>query len=252
MTGCTGSRTQRAIKGHRGLPGVSVTLVLRSVFCARPARPCAGPHQQREDRDAVGGARGSSVRCAPPRRAAASPGSATACRWSPAPRQMCCFDTISDTSFSGGMCRLESGGGVSMNTGDMRDRNGLRVTLEPATEFLVLARLEGGSVSRVRTFTPDCDIDATAMPLVWLTDVKPDESIAWLASLVAAAPDSGDASRSRRQDGDERHRAAQRACGRPRARRLRRADASPEWLRAETAFWLGRRAASRARACWRG
>ena len=33
------------------------------------------------------------------------------------PRQMCCFDTISDSSFSGGMCRLESGGGVSMNTG---------------------------------------------------------------------------------------------------------------------------------------
>ena len=61
------------------------------------------------------------------------------------PRQMCCFDTISDSSFSGGMCRLESGGGVSMNTGDLRDRNGSRVALEPATEFLVLARLEGGA-----------------------------------------------------------------------------------------------------------
>ena len=91
------------------------------------------------------------------------------------PRQMCCYDTISDSSFSGGMCRLESGGGVSMNTGDLRGRDGSRVTLEPATEFLVLALLESGGVSRVRTFTPDCDIDATALPLVWLTDVKPDE-----------------------------------------------------------------------------
>jgi hypothetical protein len=108
------------------------------------------------------------------------------------PRQMCCFDTVSDTSFSGGMCRLESGGGVSMSSGDMRDRNGSRITLEPATEFLVFARLEGGSVTRVRTFTPDCDIDATAMPLVWLNDVKPDESVAWLASLVKASPDAGD------------------------------------------------------------
>ena len=61
------------------------------------------------------------------------------------PRQMCCYDTISDSSFSGGMCRLESGGGVSMNTGDFRDRNGTRITLEPATEFLVMARLEGGA-----------------------------------------------------------------------------------------------------------
>ncbi len=107
-------------------------------------------------------------------------------------RQMCCFDTISDSSFSGGMCRLESGGGVSMNSGDFRDRNGTRITLEPATEFLVLARLEAGVVSRVRTFTPDCDIDAMTMPVVWLTDVKPDESVAWLALLVAASPDSGD------------------------------------------------------------
>ena len=40
---------------------------------------------------------------------------------------------------------------------------------------------------RVRTFTPDCDIDAGAMPLVWLNDVKADDSIAWLASLVTAA-----------------------------------------------------------------
>jgi hypothetical protein len=103
------------------------------------------------------------------------------------PRQMCCFDTISDSSFSGGMCRLESGGGISMNSGDLRDRNGSRVTLEPATEFLVLARLENGGVSRVRTFTPDCDVDAAAMPLVWLNDVKPDESVSWLASLVTAA-----------------------------------------------------------------
>ena len=154
------------------------------------------------------------------------------------PRQMCCFDTISDASFSGGLCRLESGGGVSMNTGDLRDRNGSRVALEPATEFLVLARLEGGAVSRVRTFTPDCDIDATAMPLVWLTDVKPDESVAWLASLVAASPDSG-----------ERHdRVAKTAMSAVAMHNVPSADrvlegfvapTRPDWLRGETAFWLG-------------
>jgi hypothetical protein len=154
------------------------------------------------------------------------------------PRQMCCFDTISDSSFSGGMCRLESGGGVSMNTGDMRDRNGSRVILEPATEFLVLARLESGSVTRVRTFTPDCDIDATAMPLVWLTDVKPDDSIAWLASLVAAAPDSGDGH-------DRVGKTAMSAVALhnvPSADRALEsfvAPARPEWLRGDTAFWLG-------------
>ncbi len=154
------------------------------------------------------------------------------------PRQMCCFDTISDTSLSGGMCRLESGGGVSMNTGDFRDRNGLRIALEPATELLVMARLEGGTVTRVRTFTPDCDIDATAMPLVWLNDVKPDESIAWLGSLVAASPVSG----------DQHDRVGKTAMSAVAMHDVAAADralegfvapASPEWLRAETAFWLG-------------
>ena len=154
------------------------------------------------------------------------------------PRQMCCFDTISDSSFSGGMCRLESGGGVSMNTGDVRDRNGLRVTLEPATEFLVLARFENGIVSRVRTFTPDCDVDAASMPLVWLADVKPDESVAWLASLVAASPDAGDRH-------DRVGRTAMSAVALhnvPSADRALEsfvAPARPEWLRGDTAFWLG-------------
>ena len=108
------------------------------------------------------------------------------------PRQMCCVDAVSDSSLSGGTCRLESGGGVSMTTGDRRDRGSSRISLEPATEFLILVRLDGGAVSRVRTFTPDCDIDAASAALVWLNDVKPDESVTWLASLVAAAPDSGD------------------------------------------------------------
>ena len=154
------------------------------------------------------------------------------------PRQMCCFDGPSDSSLSGGMCRLESGGGVSMNTGDFRDRDGSRIVLEPPTEFLVLARFEGGVVSRVRTFTPDCEIDATALPLVWLTDVKPDESVAWLASLVAAAPDSGDGH-------DRVGKTAMSAIALhnvPSADRTLETFVAParaEWLRADTAFWLG-------------
>jgi hypothetical protein len=154
------------------------------------------------------------------------------------PRQMCCVDTISDISLSGGMCRLESGGGVSMNTGDGRDRSGARVLLEPATEFLVLARLENGSVSRVRTFTPDCDVDAGAMPLVWLTNVEPDDSVAWLASLVASAPDTG--------EGHDRVGktavsaiALHNAPAADRALESFVAAARPEWLRADVAFWLG-------------
>jgi hypothetical protein len=76
------------------------------------------------------------------------------------------------------------------------------------------------------------------MPLVWLTDVKPDESIAWLASLVTGSPDAGD-----RHD-----RVAKTAMSAIALHDVPSADralegfvaaSSPEWLRGDTAFWLG-------------
>jgi hypothetical protein len=154
-------------------------------------------------------------------------------------RQMCCYDTITDANIVGaGMCRLESGSGVSMNTGDFHDRSGTRIALEPSTEFVLLARLENGGVTRVRTFTPDCDLDAGGMAVVWLTDVKPDDSVAWLASLVAASPDTG-----------ERHdRVGKTAVtavalhNTPSADRTLETFVAPsraDWLRGDTAFWLG-------------
>ncbi len=160
------------------------------------------------------------------------------------PRQMCCFDTISDSSFSGGLCRLESGGGVSMNSGSVRDRNGSRIMLEPATEFLVLARFEGGAVSRIRTFTPDCDIDGMNMPMVWLTDVKPDESVTWLASLLTAA--------SRTSDGDRISNAAMTAVAlhsAPSALTTLIAtarDSASTKARGQALFWLAQRAGEQA------
>lgn len=154
------------------------------------------------------------------------------------PRQMCCFDAISDASGNAccGICRLESGSGVSMSTGDATQR-GSRITLEAPTEFLVLARVEGNAVSRIRTFTPDCDVDAGGMPVVWLTEVKADDSVAWLTSLVRA-PDAG----------DQRERVAKTAMhaialhNAPAADRALEgfvAPDQPEWLRSDTSFWLG-------------
>jgi len=153
-------------------------------------------------------------------------------------RQMCCYDTIADSAFSSGICRLENGSGVSMNTGDLRDRNGTRIALEPATEFLVLARLEAGAVVRLRTFTPDCDVDAGGMPVVWLTDVKPDDSVAWLTTLVEASPDAGE----RRDRVGKTAMTAIALHSTPSADRALEsfvAPARPEWLRSDTAFWLG-------------
>jgi hypothetical protein len=67
-----------------------------------------------------------------------------------------------------------------------------RIALEPARELLVLARLDAGTIVRLRTATPDCEIDAGGVPVVWLEGVKPDDSVAWLTSLITTIPASGE------------------------------------------------------------
>jgi hypothetical protein len=155
------------------------------------------------------------------------------------PRQMCCYDMITDgNTVSGGTCRLESGSGVSMNTGDSFSQRGARVMLESPTEFVVLARMEAGRVSRIRTFTPDCNLDAGGMPVVWLRDITPDESVAWLAPLVTSAPDTGEL-KDRVAKTAMNAIALHNAPAADRALETFVAPARPEWLRSDTAFWLG-------------
>jgi HEAT repeats len=157
-------------------------------------------------------------------------------------RQMCCFDGMGDRgSACCGVCRLESGSGVTMSTGSIGDSwygRDSRIALEPATEFLVLARFEAGAVTRVRTFTPDCDVDAGGLPVVWLNDVKPDESVAWLTSIVLAAPEAGE----RHERAGKTAMAAIALHNVPAADRALESFVAPgraESLRADTAFWLG-------------
>jgi len=56
--------------------------------------------------------------------------------------------------------------------------------LESSGRARILLRVEAGRVGRVRAFSEDCPLDAGGLPLVWFEDVKPAESIAWLATLV--------------------------------------------------------------------
>jgi hypothetical protein len=58
------------------------------------------------------------------------------------------------------------------------------VHLEPPSEALVLYRVDGNQVGKIRTLAPDCDIDAGGVAVHWLTDVRPAESVALLAGFV--------------------------------------------------------------------
>jgi hypothetical protein len=62
-----------------------------------------------------------------------------------------------------------------------------RVFLEGPREIELLARVEQGAITRLKTVTPDCEIDATGATLVWLSGVTPADSVAFLTGLITNA-----------------------------------------------------------------
>jgi hypothetical protein len=67
------------------------------------------------------------------------------------------------------------------------------IHLEPPDHAVILFRVDQGAVERIRTLSPDCEIDAGNLPLHWLNDVKPAESVALLNGFATQ--------RERYQDG---------------------------------------------------
>src|SRR5919201_3366145 len=60
------------------------------------------------------------------------------------------------------------------------------VRLEGPETMFVLFRVEQKAVQKIRTFTPDCELDAGGRTIYWLEGVAPADSIALLASLATA------------------------------------------------------------------
>jgi len=59
------------------------------------------------------------------------------------------------------------------------------IHLETPDTAIILIRVEGGSVDRIRSLSPDCEIDAGDLPVHWLSGVKPAESVALLDTYAA-------------------------------------------------------------------
>ncbi len=95
-------------------------------------------------------------------------------------REICC-ENHGDSWGNGecGVCRLENGDhGTNMTS------RGGTVKLEGPRNAVVLLRAQGQRVVKIRVVSEECTLDAGGLPFVWLTGVKPAESVALLAGYV--------------------------------------------------------------------
>jgi hypothetical protein len=99
------------------------------------------------------------------------------------PRQMCCFGSFSGT-FRGhpkeccGGCRLENESSFSIG------RDQATVSLESPPRFRVLLRVQRGEISKVRSLSEDCALDAGGLSFVWLTGVTARDSLDFLGGIA--------------------------------------------------------------------
>lgn len=153
-------------------------------------------------------------------------------------RQMCCWSNWNDGRGNGccGSCRLEKQDGSGMTISDDR-----KVNLENAW-LIVMFRAEKGIVGKVRMFSQECEIDAAGLPVTWLTEVNPAQSVVLLGSFVRAAQ------WDRSLEGDEDRSVAKQAVSAialhkdPSADRELEQFLAPnqhEALRKQVTFWLG-------------
>lgn len=96
----------------------------------------------------------------------------------------------------------------------------------------VLVRIDHGTVDRIRFTSAGCRLDGGGLPFTWLTDVKSDESVAWLSSLVTAD--------NKRHTDDALVAIAMHETTKATAALEGFASsANPLWLREKAGFWLG-------------
>jgi HEAT repeat protein len=63
------------------------------------------------------------------------------------------------------------------------------VHLEPPDQVQILFRIQDNRVGKIREISGDCQLDADGVPIRWIRDVRPAESIAFLATFVTLDSD---------------------------------------------------------------
>lgn len=150
-------------------------------------------------------------------------------------RMMCCGDDNGSWHDGCGHCRLENGDrGTNMTS---RGEPGT-AKLEGSRSIAVLFRAEDKRVMKIRVVSQDCSLDAGGLPFLWLTGVKPAESVELLETFVQGSDLDA-------HDDDHVSHSALTAialhadAAADRALESFTRSSQPESLRRQAAFWLG-------------
>ena len=150
-------------------------------------------------------------------------------------RTMCCGDYGGSWGNGCGHCRLEDRDhGMNMTS---KDEAGI-TKLEAPRSIAVLYRAENKHVTKIRVVSMECSLDAGGLPFVWLSSVKPTESIELLETFVHGTDfDLHDDEHTSRGALTAIALHADKAADRALESFTRSGE--PESLRKQTAFWLG-------------
>jgi hypothetical protein len=113
------------------------------------------------------------------------------------------------------------------------------VKLEGPSHVVVLYRVENHQVGKVRSFTPDCEVDAGGLPFIWLNGVNAAESIRYLQGVAQAVTAGATRDEIRRADGAVSAIALHADPAADQALDQLVAPAEPEQVRRQAIFWLG-------------
>jgi hypothetical protein len=113
----------------------------------------------------------------------------------PKERTMCCFSSWSGDAGSGNRCCM----GCKVESGDGGSFNGTVSNCSPPEPFhysFVFLRMDAHKVMKVRNYSPDCALDFGGLPLYWMENVNPGQSVAVLTELVHSADEEANGRRS--------------------------------------------------------
>ena len=151
-------------------------------------------------------------------------------------RSICCSDYGNGSQGGCGPCSLEDRrSAVSVNSSD--EKVG-KARLESVSEMAVMYRSENGKIGKIRIFSLGCAADAGGLNVLWLEGAASSESVKVLEGFVISDGASGEG----RESLGKSALTALALHGDPSADRAMESFVSPnrpEWLRRETAFWLG-------------